>query len=132
VDFPGGLDSGESLDATIDLSYVDIGALGKIAVGTGPYLLVGPTLGLRIACSTSFSAEGVNATVDCGEGLEDDPYKTFDFGVTGGAGISFGVVGRDMVVEALYGFGVLNLIDDDNESVNNRGLTIRVGMDFGR
>ena len=131
VDTPGGLDFGESLDATINLAYVDIGAFGRIPIGTGPYLLVGPTLGLRIECSTTLSAEGVNATVDCGEGLEDDPYKTFDLGVTGGAGISFGVGGRDMVVEALYGFGVLNLIDDDDESVNSRGLTIRVGMDFG-
>ena len=131
VDTPGGLDFGESLDATINLAYVDIGAFGRIPIGTGPYLLVGPTLGLRIECSTTLSAEGVNATVDCGEGLEDDPYKTFDLGVTGGAGISFGVGGRDMVVEALYAFGVLNLIDDDDESVNSRGLTIRVGMDFG-
>lgn len=131
VDIPGGLDSGESLEATIDLAYVDIGAFGRIPIGGGPYLLVGPTLGLRIACSTSFSGQGVSVTNDCGEGLEDDPYKTFDFGVTGGAGISFGVGGRNMVVEALYGFGILNLIDDDDESVNNRGLTIRAGVDFG-
>lgn len=131
TDITGGLDFGESLEATIDLAYVDIGAFGRIPIGTGPYLLVGPTLGLRIACSTTFSAGETNATVDCGEGLEDDPYKTFDLGVTGGAGISFGVGGRDVVVEALYGFGILNLVDDDDESVNSRGLTIRAGMDFG-
>jgi len=131
VGIPGGLDFGESLEATIDLAYVDIGAFGKIPIGTGPYLLVGPTLGLRMGCSTTLSGQGINVTTDCGEGLEDDPYKTFDLGVTGGAGISLGVGGRDMVVEALWGFGVLNLIDDDDESVSNQGLTIRAGMDFG-
>ncbi len=132
ADIPVGLDSGESFEASVNLAYIDIGAFGKIPIGTAPYLLVGPTLGLRVACSTTFSAEGVNVTADCGEGLEDDPYKTFDFGVSGGAGVCFDVGGRDVVVEALYGFGILNLIDDSDESVRNRGFTIRAGVDFGR
>ena len=132
ADFPGGLDSGESLEVSIDLAYVDVGAFGRIPIGTGPYLLAGPTVGFRIACSSTFAAQGTSVTADCGEGMEDDPYRTFDFGVSGGAGMSFDVGGRDVVVEALYGFGILNLIDDDDESVRNRGLTIRAGVDFGR
>ena len=117
----------------IDLAYFDIGAFGRIPIGAGPYLLIGPTLGLRVACSTSFSAEGVDVTMDCGEGeIEDDPYKTFDFGVSGGAGMSFDLGGRDVVVEALYGFGILSIIDDSDESVKSRGFTIRAGVDFGR
>ena len=132
VDIPGGLDSGEGFEGMIDLAYFDIGAFGRIPIGAGPYLLIGPTLGLRVACSTSFSAEGVDVTMDCGEGLEDDPYKTFDFGVSGGAGVSFGAGGRDVVVEALYGFGILSIIDDSDESVKSRGFTIRAGVDFGR
>jgi len=119
VDISGGLDSGESLGVSVDLAYIDVGAFGRIPIGTGPYLLVGPTLGLRVACSTTFSADGVNETADCGEGLEDNPYKTFDFGVSGGAGMSFGVGGRDVVVEALYGFGILNIVDvgDDADDI---------------
>ena len=133
ADIPGGLDFGESIEASVDLAYIDVGVFGRIPIGTGPYLLVGPTLGLRIACSTSYSAEGVNVTADCGEGGEDDPYKTFDFGVSGGAGMSFDVGGRDVVVEALYGFGILNLNDvGGDESIRNRGFTIRAGVDFGR
>ena len=52
ADIPVGLDSGESLEATVDLAYIDVAAFGRIPIGTGPYLLAGPTLGLRIACST--------------------------------------------------------------------------------
>ena len=128
-DIPGGLDFGESIEALVDLAYIDVGAFGRIPIGTGPYLLVGPTLGLRIACSVSASDESVN----CGEEGEDDPLKTFDFGVSGGAGMSFDVGGRDVVVEALYGFGILNLNDvGGDESIKNRGFTIRAGVDFGR
>lgn len=130
ADIPVGLDSGEGFDASVDLAYVDVGAFGRIPIGAGSYLLVGPTLGLRVGCSTTVSAEGVNVTADCGD-IEDSPYKTFDFGVSGGAGVSFDVGGRDVVVEALYGFGILSIIDDSDESVRNRGFTIRAGVDFG-
>ena len=132
TDIQEGLDPGESIEGSLDLAYIDVGAFGRIPIGTGPYLLVGPTLGLRIACSATFSLEGVNVTADCGEGGEDDPYKNFDFGVSGGAGMSFDVGGRDVVVEALYGFGILNLVDIGDDTVRNRGFTIRAGVDFGR
>lgn len=129
-----GLDFGEDseFDLTVDLAYVDIGAMGRIPIGTGPYLLAGPTVGLRIACSTAVAGQGVNLTADCGEGMEDDPYKTFDFGVSGGAGVSFGAGGRGVVVEALYGFGILSIVDGGDDTVRNRGFTIRAGVDFGR
>ena len=127
TDIQGGLESGESIEATLDLAYIDIGAFGRIPIGTGPYLLVGPTLGLRIACSATVSAGGPTVTADCGEGGEDDPYKTFDFGVSGGAGMSFDLGGRGVVVEALYGLGILNVVDADDETARNRGFTIRAG-----
>ena len=80
----------------------------------------------------TLAAEGVNVTADCGEGLDGDPYRTFDFGVSGGAGMSFDVGGRGVVVEALYGFGILNIVDVGDDNVRNRGFTIRAGVDFGR
>lgn len=127
---PGGSNE-RSID--VDLAYIDLGAFGRIPLGAGPYLLVGPTLGLRIACSITVSGpQGTHVTTGCGEGPDEDPYKTFDVGVSGGAGASFGVGGLGVVVEALYGFGVLNLVDGDDESVRSRGFTIRAGLDFGR
>ncbi len=127
-------DFGQGFEATVDLAYLDVGAFGRIPIGSGPYLFAGPTLGLRLECSTTYTAEGVNVSVDCGGAEEADPYRAFDFGVSGGAGMSFGVGGLGVVVEALYGFGILDIVDDDSaeDTVTNRGLTIRAGVDVGR
>ena len=129
-----GLDLGgdSEFEITADLAYVDIAAMGRIPIGTGPYLLAGPTLGLRIACSTALVGQGVSLTADCEEAMEGDPYRTFDFGVSGGAGMSFAAGGRGVVVEALYGFGILSIADAGDDTVRNRGFTIRAGVDFGR
>lgn len=132
-----GLDPGDDFvfEGSIDLAYVDVGAFGRIPVGAGPYLLVGPTLGLRVACSVTVTSLGpfrASETRECPDLEDGDPYKTYDFGMSGGAGVSFDVGGANLVVEALYGFGILNLFDeDDDDWVRNRSLTIRAGLDFG-
>ena len=129
-----GLDPGDDFDieGSIDLAYVDVGAFGRIPVGAGPYLLVGPTLSLRVECSTMFTVLGSSETRECRDLEDGDPYKTYDFGVSGGAGMSFDVGGANLVVEALYGYGILNLFDDDDDDwIRNRGFTIRAGLDFG-
>lgn len=119
----------EDVDLSFRLGYLEVGALGKASLGTGPYLLAGPTLGLMVSCSASVSAQGSSLSSDCGADQED-PFKVFDFGVSGGAGMSFDVVDFHMVVEALYGFGILNISDVPDDSAMNRGLMIRVGADW--
>lgn len=138
LDPVSGLDPGDDFDfeGSIDLAYVDIGAFGRIPIGAGPYLLVGPTLSLRVACSFTTSFQGTTETEECRddeEDSEDDPVRTNDFGVSGGVGMSFDLGGRNLVVEALYGYGILNLTDDDDDDdwARNRGFTIRAGLDFG-
>lgn len=119
----------EDFDFNFRLAYLEVATLGKVALGTGPYLLAGPTLGLRVSCSASVSAMGRSQRIGCGENA-DDPFRIYDFGVTGGAGMSFDVVDFHMVVEALYGFGILNISDVADDSARNRGLVIRVGADW--
>ena len=119
----------EEVDFTFRLAYVEVATLGKVAVGSGPYLLAGPTLGLRVSCSASVSLPGSSQSTKCGDD-SDDPFKIFDFGAAGGAGMSFDVVDFHMVVEALYGFGILNISDIADDSAMNRGLIIRVGADW--
>ena len=126
-----GIDFVEGLDFQFNLAYVDVGAFAKLPLGAGPYLLVGPTLGLRVACSASLSAEGNELSSECGAD-EEDPFKTYDFGVLGGAGISFGLGGYDVVVEGLYSFGILNISDFPDDSVKNRGFILRAGVDLMR
>ena len=119
----------EDVNFNFRLGYLETAAFGKMALGTGPYLLAGPNVRLRVSCSGAVSARGQSQSTRCGaEG--DDPFKIFDFGVAGGAGMSFDVTDFHMVVEALYGFGVVNISDVANDSARNRGLIIRVGADW--
>ncbi len=110
------------------LTYIDLGAFGRIPIGTAPYLLLGPTLGLNVACSWSYSDSSSDESGDCG----GDGPETFDVGVSGGAGVSFDVGGFAMVVEALYGLGIMDIDGDDDAVLRSRGITIRAGVDFGR
>lgn len=118
------------LKGNVKLAYIDAGAFLKVVFpgGRGPYLLAGPALGLRIGCA----GELLGISLDCGDLA--DPLAKIDFGVSVGAGMPFDVGGRDMVVEALYGYGILDIAEsDDNDArTRNRGFTIRVGVDFGR
>ncbi|MYA12955.1 MAG: PorT family protein [Gemmatimonadetes bacterium] len=117
------------VDFSFRLGYIDVAALGKASLGTGPYLLAGPGLSVMVSCTASVSSEGSSLSSDCGANQED-PFKILDFGVSGGAGMSFDVVDFHMVVEALYGFGILNISDVPDDSAMNRGLMIRVGADW--
>ena len=139
-----GLDPGYDfkVEASYDLAYVDIGAFGRIPIGAGPYLLVGPTLSLRIACSATVtetlqgdSESETHQCRDAEDDAEDDPFKTNDFGISAGGGMSLDVGGRNLVVEALYSVGIQNILSDeeasDDEWFRNRGFTIRMGLDFG-
>ena len=106
----------------------------------GPYVLAGPTVGRRVACyRTASDGKGTNLSVDCATEDDDDPFKTYDFGVSVGAGMSFDIGGLDMVVEALYSFGILDILAEydkideyDDAFIKNRGFVFRVGVDVGR
>lgn len=118
----------EELNFNYRLGYIEAAALGKVALG-GPYLLAGPTMGLRVTCSAAVAARGQSQSTRCGAD-GNDPFNRFDVGLAGGAGMSFDVTDFHMVVEALYGFGLVNLSDDANNSAMNRGLILRVGADW--
>ncbi len=119
----------EELNFNFRLGYIETAALGKVALGAGPYLLAGPNIRLRASCSRAVSARGQSQSTRCGA-EEDDPFNMFDFGVAAGAGMSFDVTDFHMVVEALYGYGLVNISDDANSSARNRGLILRVGADW--
>ena len=44
----------------------------------------------------------------------------------------FDVTDFHMVVEGLYGFGVLNVADSPDDAVRNRSLIVRVGVEWVR
>ena len=75
------------------LGYLEVGAFGKFPLVAGPYVLAGPTVGRRVACyRTASDGKGTNLSVDCATEDDDDPFKTYDFGVSVGAGMSFDLI----------------------------------------
>lgn len=118
------------LDFRYRLAYVEAAALGKLPVGAGAYLLAGPTAGLRVSCTATVEGAVGSQSVDCADAGED-PFQKYDFGVAGGAGIAFDAIDFDMVVEVLYGYGLVNISDVGDDTARNRGLTLRVGLDLG-
>ncbi len=124
----------ERAEFAYNLDYLEIGALGRVPFGAGPYLLAGPTLGLNAWCAVSASdPEGRSEEFRCRAQDDDDLFKSYDFGVTGGAGVSLGIGGFDLVAEALYSFGIPNILAEDSDSfLKNRGFAFRLGMDVAR
>lgn len=127
---PEGLPGDLDVNVTYRLSYIDFGAFGKVPLGRGPYLLAGPTAGLRLSCTASASAGGRTQNTQCRD-LPGDPFKNFDFGVSGGAGMAFDAIDFDMVVEVFYNHGILDISDVDGDSARNRGFVMRIGVDLG-
>ena len=80
-----------------------------------------------ITAQTSFGVRGGMTLSTFAPSEEDEEIEVAYL-----TGIHLDVGGRDAIVEALYGFGILSIIDDSDESVRNRGFTIRAGVDFGR
>ena len=120
----------DDVDLRVRLGYLEVEALGKVPLGVGPYLLAGPVLAYRTSCSTSLASQGSSVSSKCGS-QGDDPFKNYDLGLSGGIGMAFDVTDFHMVVEGLYGFGMLNVADSDN-AVRNRSLTLRVGVEWYR
>lgn len=127
---PEGLPDGVDVNVTYRLSYIDVGAFGKVPLGGRPYLLAGPTAGLRLSCTASASAGGSTQNSRCGDS-GNDPFKRFDFGISGGAGMSFDAIDFDMVVEVLYNHGIRDISDVEGDSARNRGFVVRIGVDLG-
>lgn len=119
----------EDLDFRYRLAYVELGAFGKLPLFGGTYLLAGPTAGLRVSCSASVSAGTNSQSANCRD-ADEDPFKGYDLGASGGAGIAFDAIDFDMVVEVLYGVGLLNISGVANDSARHRGFMLRVGVDL--
>ncbi|WP_419163038.1 outer membrane beta-barrel protein [Candidatus Palauibacter sp.] len=116
--------------ALINLDYLRLSAMARAGGPTegrrvAVYLLAGPFVGFRTACSTSIAASGVSIDVDCDEAESD--LSTVDFGVSGGVGVEVGVSsGVRATLEALYDLGLQDL----SEGTTNRVFSILAGLVF--
>ena len=103
-----------------ELTYLSIPVVLKmkfLPVGIHPYILAGPELGFLI----SAKAAGHDIKDDC---------KSQDLGIVGGVGLEFSLLGKSVMVEARYYYGLNSINKDDAVSVKNRVSQILVGLLF--
>lgn len=102
-----------------------------------PYLIAGPYGAFEVACEV-FNPDVDDSEVDCDEGQEGESRRrSFDWGVTAGGGLSFGMGPGRLLLEARYDIGLQDLYDNEGpatapfEDIENRAGTLLVGFEVG-
>jgi hypothetical protein len=117
--------------ANLKLSYVQVPVFGKISFpseSTTPFLVAGPSLGLKVGCRVSARSQGVSVGIDCQNDTESViSASSTDFSLVVGGGVELG----DAIVSARYDHGISNIDSAAGApSTSNRTLTISVGYGF--
>lgn len=136
---PGFVQKGANKDVTdqqtfeysrlrVDLSYLELPLLVKLKLmssQTGPYLLAGPSFGVLLAAK-----EG-NRT---GTADIKDQRKSYDVGLTGGAGLFLAAHKARLFVEVKYNYGLMDINDDagDTSTLHSNGVRVQLGVYFPR
>lgn len=116
--------SDELVDLDVRYNYLQIPLLAKLKFGSGAAvfnLFAGPHVGFGlgdITLKTKVMGEKETET----QSWEDTGYTKFDFGVTGGIGVSFPVGQGKLGLDLRYQLGLSNLSDDGDDKVSNRNL----------
>lgn len=130
--FEGGKSQTGSETTTTDLNYFRLplkaiyffSSYGK---KVRPKVFVGPSFGFLAGGQTKIESPNVNATVD-----SKDYYKSFDFGVTAGAGLNVRLVKNTWFnADVNYLHGITDIEKKANSNAHNRNLGVNVGVNFG-
>jgi len=112
----------------IKIAYLQIPVLLGVnltpAARTGFRVYAGPAVGLKLSCDVSITSTGVSVSGACASGS----VKSTDFGVTGGAGLTFHGPRFNVNVDARYTLGLAKVVE--SADVKNRGFSIGAGLSF--
>lgn len=130
----GGRVTVEEIDATstLELDYLDFPVLarvgGAVSDRTRLHVFAGPSVGFRMGARSRVTVSGDTFSSGSVDNIEDD-VTLFDFGFVAGAGAD---IGRRLVVDARYSWGLNNVIKDDSAGVEikNRVLSLMAGVRF--
>lgn len=114
--------SGGGGESTLKISQINLPLLFKYSVAEGLYVNVGGYIGAIISAEDEFESGGVTETNSITEG-----FKTIDLGLAVGAEYH---ITPNIFVEARYNFGLVDIIDDPNESLKNRFFNFGLGYKF--
>jgi hypothetical protein len=125
-------DPASNITGKLKFTYVEIPVTAMFAVGNGPYLFAGPSVGFEVDCQAEIEGTGGSLSGDCGDDVQT---KDLDVSLHGGAGIQFAAGPGSILVEGRYIYGLTDINDDPTEpgSAKNRtwavmaGYAIRIG-----
>lgn len=129
---------GQDLKGDIRYSYIQVPLLLKLKLGPEAVKInanVGPHIGFGIGdIRNEFEVLGTKD--EDTSSWEDEGLSKFDFGLTGGLGISIGAGPGYLGLDARYQLGLANLIDEpsDDDQITNRNLQLSLSylVPFGR
>jgi hypothetical protein len=118
---------------TVKMNYVEIPVLfrGSIPTSTNarPFFYAGPDIAFRVGCSLEAQGQGISGDVSCdefeAEGLE---FKTVDYGIVIGAGVSFDLTGKIFTISARYDHSLGKLVEDSD--TKHRVLSLVGTLEF--
>lgn len=116
----------------LELDYLDFPVLARLA---GPasgttrlHVFVGPSLGYRMGARSRATFTGFDFATGEVQNIERDVSR-FDLGLVAGAGVD---IGRRLVVDGRYSWGLTNLNTDESAGaeIRNRVLSLMAGVRF--
>ena len=129
----GGGATVDDVGVTLEIDYIQLSALAKLATSTGRGISVGamagPWLAYRLSCDVGLAAEGISLSAPCEDrSISDFDIKTLDYGLAVGGGIEVPLFGSlRLGLDGLYSLGLANVDEEDSKT---RLLTVQAGLVF--
>lgn len=130
----------QTVEAEFRLTYLEVPLLLRVDMGSSnlrPFLVAGPSVAYRIACSADVSLGGLSFGTDCDEDDDDpetpdDPFKKYDVGGIVGAGVAGSAGGRALSAQVRYSRGLVSIASESiaGYSPKNTGISILFGIGF--
>lgn len=117
------------------LEYLELPLMLVVPVRVGsfePYAFGGPMLSLETRCRSIIEQEGLKTNIGCdGTSTNESVFdrRSFDYGVSAGAGISHSLGSGRILLEGRHTWGLRDIHDGEAEDieVRNRSFVISVG-----
>lgn len=113
------------------LEYIQVPVLLKLNVIPAgplrPFIYAGGYGAYLLKANEVTSIDGATDKLDVTEN-----YEKYDYGVIGGAGLTFKLPGISVSVEGRYNYGLKNIkaLPGEGESIKNRSMMVLVGLGF--
>ncbi|HEX6309420.1 MAG TPA: porin family protein [Longimicrobiales bacterium] len=130
----GGSIEGTATDERLKLEYIEIPIALVVPVRIGrfePYAFAGPVLSLETRCRSIIEQDGLKTNFGCDDPSAGNAFdrSVLDYGVSGGAGVSYPLGSGRILLEGRYTWGLRNIYEgpDSAVEVRNRSYVFSIG-----